>query len=320
MVELVVGIDGGATKTKCIVVDRETGYAWIGTSGPSNPVNIGVIESGRAIRECIETALRGTGYRISNIVKGVAGIAGLDSLLVKKETERYIKEASNLFDKLSIEHDAHIALMHATMGEPGVIVIAGTGSIAYAYTRSGRRIIVGNRGWFLGDEGSSFWIAQSALRRLNKVLDGRMDSNCLVETLAKRMGISSSDELMYWFYKSRNRVEKLALPAKYVLDAADSGCPHAIELVCKGAYELASITSTALRLSRQNKVFITGTLFKNKTYLGCFREKLEYTTGAELVQQQILPVLGALLLALGPRYSYLLRERKIIELAKNLYY
>ena len=319
MVELVAGIDGGATKTRCIVVDREAGYSWIGVSGPSNPVNVGVIDSGKAIRECIENALRGTGYKISDIVRGVAGIAGLDSLLVKKEVERYIKEASRLFDRLSIEHDAHIALMSATMGRPGIIVIAGTGSIAYAYTESGKRIIIGNRGWFLGDEGSSFWIAFNALRRLNKVFDGRLEADCLTSLLVEKMGVSNSDELMYWFFRSRNKIEKLSLPAKYVLDAADSGCKHAIEIICRGAQELADITSRAVHLSSQYRVFITGALFKNRIYLKCFRERLESIARVEIVEQQILPVLGALFLALGPRYNRLIQENQIVKLAERLY-
>ncbi|ABM81407.1 BadF/BadG/BcrA/BcrD ATPase family protein [Hyperthermus butylicus] len=294
---LVAGVDGGATSTKAIVASLETGSVWAGLAGPSNPVNVGAVEAGRNIVAAIEAALRGTGYSIDDVVVVVAGLAGLDSAIVRRQLESYVKESSGLGDRLVVEHDAHIALMHASRGAPGLVVIAGTGSIAYAYTARGERVVVGDRGWLLGDEGSGFWVARVALRRLARSLDGRSGWDCLSRGLAVRLGVTSSDELMYWFYLTRGRIDRIAAVARHVVELADEGCSEAIHILEEGAMLLAEAAIVAARRTGIVQAYYTGSMFRSRVFRRVFTERLS-RHGIKAVERRIYPAVGALLLAL----------------------
>ncbi|KSW11641.1 hypothetical protein CF15_02095 [Pyrodictium occultum] len=320
---LVAGVDAGATRTRALVYDTGSGGVWAGSAGPGNPVNVGAASAGAAVREAVEAALRGTGHRASRVSLVVAGFAGLDSRLLAGQLAGLIASASGYGGRLVVEHDAHIALVHATGGGPGALVIAGTGSIAYALTPRGERIIVGDHGWLLGDEGSGFWVAREALRTLLRALDGRGEHSCLTRVLASTLGVTSGDELAYWFYLTRGRVDKIASLAPRVAEAAEEGCMEARSILERGAVELAEAARVAAEKAGAEIVYTTGSMFKSRVFAERFRRELE-AHGIGVSGKRVYPVVGALMLAL--ERLGLRRERDavaedpvVLEAARGLY-
>jgi N-acetylglucosamine kinase-like BadF-type ATPase len=320
---LVAGVDGGATSTKTVVLDVDSGSVWVGQSGPSNPINVGVVSAGTNIRQALEDAVKRTGYKVSDIALIVAGLAGLDSRIVYRHLAPHIVASSGLGGKLHLEHDAHIAWLYATRGGEGVLVVAGTGSIAYSAYR-GKRFIAGNRGWLLGDEGSGFWVARKALRRLLRAFDGRSSHDCLTRSLKARLGVSDSDELMYWFYLTRGRIESIAAVAKHVVDAAEEGCDAAKELLQEGAQLLAEAAIVVAERTSSRTVYIIGGMFNSRVFLEAFSRTVK-AAGLQVRETIVYAVLGALYLALR-RVGFRDKEAwqivdspNVTEAAKRLY-
>jgi len=319
---LVIGIDGGATRTRALALDTSS---WrcegIVVNEGSNPVNTGAGASARVIRRVVDELLRLLGRGLGDVDLVLAGLAGLDSGMVKAEVEPLLRKHSGLGDKLVLEHDAYIALLSATRGEPGVLVIAGTGSIVLGYDGE-NRVIMGDRGWLLGDEGSGFWIARLALRRLRRALDGLAPHDCLTLRLSESLGVHSSDELMYWFYH-HNRVNDIASTALHVAEIADE-CQPAREIVEKGARILARLAARAALLIGVGEVYGAGSLFRSKVFSKTFRARLSRLSGARLVTSEVYPVLGALYEALrltgypGPEEVF--TEPSLRRIASKLYH
>ncbi len=318
---IVVGVDGGATSTKALALDTSTWRVAIATSGPSNPVNNGPELSGRNIRESVEKVLERLGRGISELDLVFAGLAGFDSSLVKARLEPLVRRSSGLGDKLVLDHDAYISLLSATRGNPGVLVIAGTGSIAMGYDGE-HRVILGDRGWLLGDEGSGFWVARLALRRLRRALDGLVPHDCLTRSLSTALGARTSDELMYWFYLNKG-IDRIARVAIHVSEAANKGCEAAQELLARGARLLAAITSRVAVIIGVETVYGVGSLFKSRFYWRGFAEELRKRIGAKLVVGTVYPVIGALyeaLRLLGYREAArVFTDEAVLSAARRLY-
>jgi len=320
---LVAGVDAGASHTRALVYDTGSGGVWTGAAGPGNPVNVGAAAAGAAVRRAIEEALRDTDHKAGRISIVVAGFAGLDSAILAKQLASLIASASGYGDRLVVEHDAHIALVHATGGAPGVLVIAGTGSIAYALTLRGERIVVGNHGWLLGDEGSGFWVSRAALRRLLRVLDGREQRSCLTDSVAHALGVTNDDELAYWFYLTRGRVDRIAGLALHVVRAAEEGCSEARELLELGAEELAWAATVAARRAGLTTIYVTGSMFRSRIFREKFKKKLE-EYGLAMSSKEVYPAVGALILALekaGFRKDAraIAEDPVVLEAARSLY-
>ena len=318
---IVVGVDGGATSTKALALDTSARRVAIATSGPSNPVNNEPELSGRNIRAAVEKALEGLGLGISELDLVFAGLAGFDSSLVKARLEPLVKQSSGLGDKLALDHDAYISLLSATRGEPGVLVIAGTGSIAMGYDGE-RRVVLGDRGWLLGDEGSGFWVARLALRRLRRALDGLAPHDCLTRNLSMALGTRSSDELMYWFYLNKG-IDRIARVVIHVSEAANKGCEAAQELLARGARLLAAIASRVATIISVDTVYGVGSLFKSRLYRQSFAKELRRRIGAKLVVGTVYPVIGALyeaLRLLGYRdAARIFTDEAVLSAASRLY-
>jgi len=320
---LVAGVDGGATSSKALVYDTGSGGVWIGRAGPGNPVNVGAATAALNIRAALEDALRGTGYRLRDITSVAAGLAGLDSRLLAAQLVPHIVSSSGLGGRLVVEHDAHVAWLHAGRGSNVVLVIAGTGSIAYN-AHEGRRVIAGNHGWLLGDEGSGFWVGRAALRRLLKALDGRSGPDCLTLGLGERLGVRDGDQLAYWFYLTRGRVERIAAVARHVVELAEAGCGPAAELLETGARLLAEAARVVAEKTGSETIYTTGSMFNSRPYATAFRETVE-ARGLNVAEKRAYPVLGALYLALrrtgmAPDEAWeRVDETHILEAAEALY-
>src|SRR5215472_2355323 len=188
-----LGVDGGGTKTLAVVMDEENGVLGEGAAGPSNPLRVGVASAAAAIREAIDRACAAAHVRRGDIIAGRIGLAGARRAELRT---RMVDAIRNLdIGDIEVVGDADIALFGATDGEPGVVLIAGTGSICCGVDERGERACAGGWGPLAGDEGSGAWIARRALRAIAHAADGRGPATSLSLVACTYFHVSSPDDL-----------------------------------------------------------------------------------------------------------------------------
>ncbi len=240
-----LGIDGGGTRTTCMASDQEGRILGEGYGGPSNHWKVGLYAAKSSLKAAIGGALRETGLRksqISVLCAGLAGLArGIDRTIFTKVFSESFPEC-----RLKLEDDAYIALVGATEGQPGVIVISGTGSIATGVNNEGRRARSGGWGHILGDEGSGYQIARSGLTATLRAEDGRGPATLLTEKICSELYIKGMHDLIPMLYDESVPPNRIASLFPLVVEAADEGDDVARGLLDDAAVKLYEIARAVI--------------------------------------------------------------------------
>lgn len=242
----VVGVDGGGTKTEAVILDARDEQLGQGIAGPSNPLRIGIANAAAAVREAIDKACAAAHVRREDIVAAQVGLAGARRL----ELSLRMREAlSNLgIADVQVSGDADIALFGATAdGGPGVVVIAGTGSVCCGVNARGRRVWAGGWGPIAGDEGGGSWIARRAIRAIAHASDGRGPKTSLMSAACNYFHVTTPDDLSTAIYAPTITNERLAGFGKHVVDAAKVKDAVAREILAEGARELGLMIGAVVR-------------------------------------------------------------------------
>lgn len=285
--EFFLGIDGGGTKTKAILLDssKEEIGQFIG-----GPMNYQILKA-EGVRDRILEVVKALDVDVEKTTIGV-GVAGAGR-------ENEIKEIENsLFSigikKIKISNDAHTALLGAHNGEDGALLISGTGSIGYLL-KDGKLSRVGGFGHILGDEGSGYSIGLSLLKKLFKGSDrrGEFSENLMNQVLDKLL-LKNRDELLKWVYLN-NEKGNVASLARIVFDNPEEKiCQEIIEA---GAEELKELILT-LKVSDENfKLSLSGGIIENDTPVRkLLIEKLEQNPGIEIKDREYTAEYGGIIL------------------------
>ena len=146
-------------------------------------------------------------------------------------------------DQLEVVTDAQIALWGATGGEPGIVVIAGTGSIAFGQNANGKTARAGGWGYVFGDDGGAFGIVRQALRAALRQEEGWGSATLLHELLLTACAATTANELMHRFYTDEYSRDQIAALAPLVGKAALEGDEPARQILAKAAQQLARLAS-----------------------------------------------------------------------------
>jgi N-acetylglucosamine kinase-like BadF-type ATPase len=231
---LIIGVDAGGSRTTAVVADGAGPELGRAEQGAGN-VRPGTAQAAAeviaaACRDALQRARRQAPARI--MVVGAAGTG--------REPERLALEEAlsrmGLADAVHVTTDAAIALEAAFDDQPGVVLIAGTGSIAWARLPDGTVLRAGGLGPLLGDHGSGFDLGFAALRAVGLSLQGLGPATTLVDRLLGRLGVSG-DDLPRWAQVARPA--EVAALAPDVLDAASEGDAVARKIAEAGADFLA---------------------------------------------------------------------------------
>lgn len=298
--EIFVGVDGGATKTLAVAAKRDGLIIGVGEAGPSNYHLVGLEGAVTNINTAIKEAIKGANIDKADVV--TLGLAGMDTKrdFVVFEREAAPKVAGKI---VYVRHDAEIALVGATLGSPGVIVIAGTGSVAGARNRKGEYSRCGGWGHLVGDEGSAYFIAKEALRAILWAYDGRGAPTALTEEILRALSIESPEDIISKVYVERMSVRDLARLAPLVTEAARRGDSVALQIVEESARQLAlHVVSLVKKLKMMEeqpiKVALVGGVFRaGNVIVDPFRRFLEKHFAVEIVKPELPPAVGALLLS-----------------------
>jgi N-acetylglucosamine kinase-like BadF-type ATPase len=295
---VVLGIDAGGTKTVCQLADGE-GRVLAEARGPgANLQADGEIAVEQALRQVIARALEGRGARVDAMCLGMAGVdRPRDAALAHAVLSRVGVDAQRL-----VVNDALIALEAAFPGAPGLVIVSGTGSIAYGRDGSGRAARAGGWGYGLGDEGSGYWLGRLALRAVVRAADGRGTQTSLTAHVLAHYDVARAQDLVHEIYTGM-KPSAIAALAPLVQAAADEGDAVALHVIDAGARELGLAgSSVARRLGLDaGPVSLAGGVFRAVPRLcdGVTAILSRDLPSAPVERLSIEPALGAVRLALS---------------------
>jgi N-acetylglucosamine kinase len=225
-----VGIDGGATKTVAVLLDKLGNIQNRIEVGPSAYQNLGLARSVEIIMSSIVevTSFLKEG-RVLQICIGLAGVDSREDKILVRDNLYQLLSTDGVLPgianpaNITVEHDTLIALTGGIGVNTGIVVIAGTGSIAFGVNKLGKAKRAGGWGYFLGDDGSAFQIAQKGLRAVLRSHDGRLMRTSLTEKFKEALQIKQIEDLMHVIYQTRLEVNEIAQLAKLVDEAAFEG-------------------------------------------------------------------------------------------------
>lgn len=254
--DLLLGVDGGGTRTRAALArcDAE-GASHIlgrGEAGPGNPQQIGRDEACRNILLAVERAYVDAGLPWAPAAAACLGLAGTGREPLRDQMRAWGMER-RLATRVHVVHDAELILAAGTRERHGLALIAGTGSFCFGRNEAGETGRTGGWGPLLGDEGSGYWIAVSALRAVAREADRRGPPTSLATLLLPPLGVTSASGLIGAIsvcVSDPTHRCKLADLAPIVLQAAEEGDPVADAIRAEAADELAKLVSVLGRRLR----------------------------------------------------------------------
>ncbi|MEH2237195.1 N-acetylglucosamine kinase [Nostoc sp.] len=253
----VLGIDGGGSKTVCVLMDDLRQVLGRGEAGPSNYQSIGIEATLQSIQLAVHNAVEATiitnTVNIDAICLGLAGVGRAADIEVVKGLVQELQKNKFLSitwalqpANIIIVNDALIALVGG-IGQPvGIVVAAGTGSIVFGRNHQGHTKRVGGWGYILGDEGSAYKIAIAGMNAALKSYDRREMSTSLVEGFKQHLDLENIEDLIEVVYRRGWGVKQIAALAPIVDLAAASGDIVANMIIDNAVKELAKATSTVI--------------------------------------------------------------------------
>jgi len=218
---LVLGVDGGGTRSTGLVADLSGNILTTRETGATNPNVVGFAASAKTIFDLISRCCEEVNCSPDDLRSVVLGVAGARVLefreRIREEVNAYSEKRGGRPLPLSVETDARIALEGAFDGGAGVVLIAGTGSIIIGKTERGEVLSVGGWGRILGDEGSGFAIGRDGVRALTSYFDGRSGDTKLRGLVQKAFDWSDREDVVRAVYQQQF---DLATLAPLVMEAA----------------------------------------------------------------------------------------------------
>jgi len=275
---MVAGVDGGGTKTHAVVLNHDDQVIGEGYAGPSNPLRVGITISAATIREALDRACAQARVRRSEILALEIGLAGARRKELSDRMEETLQSLG--IRELEVVGDAEIALYGATGGEPGVVIIAGTGSVSCGVNSRGRRLRAGGWGPTIGDEGGGSWIARRALTAVAHAADGRGPETSLTSAACSYFHVSSADDLATAIYAPTITNERIAGFTKPVIESAKSGDEVALEIIKQAGTQLgiaagAVIKGLKMDLERFQVAYVGGVFAAGELLLESLRSEMQ---------------------------------------------
>lgn len=274
-----IGLDGGGTKTKCVITDYNFKPLYQCQGGPSNFLIIGTEKVSETILslviECVEH-LKISTEDVASIFIGTTG-AGRpnDAQKLKDDFTAYSKSKGYSFNTFNVDSDARIALEGAFSGKSGSLLIAGTGSVIFGKDSKNQIHRVGGFGRLIGDEGSGNTLGRRGLNQAAKDLDGRADKTLLTIFLREDFGISDTSQLITEVY--RNNFDMASFAPK-VIEAAKLGDIAANKILNEESDELVLHVKSIFNMigeETMNLCLVGGTIATENYYAEMFRRKIE---------------------------------------------
>lgn len=284
MADLLLGIDGGGSKTRVLLADRAGNLRGVGTAPSSNYQSVGWEAATVALHTAIGEALQHAGPD-DTVAAACFGLAGVDRPADREEYTAWVTHQAYA-PRFTIVNDAELVLAAGTPEGWGVAVICGTGSICYGRSPDGRTTRAGGWGYLLGDEGSGYDIGVQALRLATQTADGRASAHGVLSAILEHWHLNDPAELIGYVYRPETKRATVAALGGRMAALARQGDDDAAAIMSEAARELGRLVAAVVhRLDlREPPVALGGGLL----------------VGTPELQQQIKTFAGVPLGALSP--------------------
>ena len=298
--ETLLAIDGGGSRTRCLAMNREGSVIGEGESGASNHLLVAIDVVEASLDEAIKSALAQTRLKRTDAVCVSAGLAGVDyDGTGAAEMEGLLRRLG--FARTVINGDMVIAHAGAISGRPGVLALAGTGSVILGIGPAGERVKVGGWGPVYGDEGSAYQIARMALIAAARAYDGRGPQTALLDAIIRTLSLHDFRDTLVRIYVEKMEARGIAQLCRVAYETTESGDQVARNIFLQAAQDLAEGVAAAIRklnLAGERLVSYQGSIFGACTIVReRFSEILQQDfPGISIRPPRFAPVIGAYLL------------------------
>jgi N-acetylglucosamine kinase-like BadF-type ATPase len=291
-----LGVDAGQSSTTALIGDEAGRVIGRGAGGPCNHVAAAEAKEkfSGAINSSLGEACRSAQLDANTIVFAGAclGFSG-----GPEDKEAYTRSLIRS-ERYKITHDAEIALIGAHAGDPGIVVIAGTGSMAFGRNAEGKTARAGGWGYLFGDEGGAFDLVKRGLRKVLAAEEGWNADTLLSELLLNAAGFATANQLLHAFYRPEWGRARIATFAPLIGQAADNGDVCAIQIIDEAAAKLAwyvqGVHSNIFQ-GQHPPVATIGGVFQSSLLRDAFVRQVLKLTGCPVVSPRLGPPEGALL-------------------------
>jgi glucosamine kinase len=298
--KIFLGVDGGQSHTEAVIADEAGNILARGLGGASNHAehpggrerlrNAIINSVGQALEKAKLPSLEEVIFAAAHF--GMTGGADFKEVIISEIVKA---------EHFHVGHDAPTALYGSTAGKPGIVVIAGTGSVVYGESPEGKKAQIGGLGYLFSDEGSGFWLATQVVRLAIKEQDGLIEQAGLQELVLKFFNRQKIREVTNDYYFAKISRDQLASLARAAHEAAFAGNTIIQEQIKFGARVLVeSVRSAAQRLEFHENFPVAGVggMLRGELMKKYFAELLqEIVPTADFTEPRFNPAIGALLLA-----------------------
>jgi N-acetylglucosamine kinase-like BadF-type ATPase len=298
--QLLLGIDGGGSRTRVAIADASGAVLGKGQAGSSNHQSVGFAAATQALHAAIRAARMDAGLDSDTLFDAACfGLAGAGRPDDQMRFTAWAAECG-IATNVRCVSDAEIILAAGTPEQWGVALISGTGSLCWARSPDGSSVRVGGWGYLLGDEGSGYDVAVRALRLAAQTVDGRADAHTLLAAVLNHWGLAEPTQLIGYVYRTELTRASVAEVGKLVSHLAEAGDTHAVGLIERAGGELADMVTVAVHRLRLDTppVALAGGLFATSILLrAALLSRVSTRLGPVTYVDQ--PVAGAITLARG---------------------
>jgi N-acetylglucosamine kinase-like BadF-type ATPase len=239
-----LGFDGGGTKTDCVLLDAKGAVIGEGHGGPANPLRSGFEGAFSSLHNAAAEAIAAAKIRPGDITCVCAGLAGAGRRSVARRVMVFLAQEFPLA-LTQVVTDYEVALEAAAGRGPGVVLIGGTGSVAYGRNAAGETARAGGYGPWIGDEGSAFEIGRRAVSAVARSRDADAPVTLMTDMISDALDCPDWDDLMLRIMKNPDEVFPKLFPV--VAAAANSDDSAAKEILFASAIGLSNLAMIVIR-------------------------------------------------------------------------
>ena len=291
-----LGFDGGGTKTDCVLLDAKGAVVGEGHGGPANPLRSGFEGAFSSLHDAAAEAIAAAKIRPGDISCVCAGLAGAGRRSVVRRVMVFLAQEFPMA-LTQVATDYEVALEAAAGRGPGVVLIGGTGSVAYGRNASGETARAGGYGPWIGDEGSAFEIGRRAVSAVARSRDADAPVTLMTDMISDALDCPDWDDLLLRIMKNPDEVFPKLFPV--VAAAANSDDSAAKEILFASAIGLSNLAMIVIRRlgmkGQQFPLVKCGGVFGHSPVLDALLDSV-LTSGAlraKLSRLELSPAVGA---------------------------
>jgi N-acetylglucosamine kinase-like BadF-type ATPase len=251
--DLLLGVDGGGSKTRALIAGADGTVLGEGSTGPSNYQSAGLAGATASLEAAVEQARSEAGLAPGvELSAACFGLAGADRP-ADRELFGGWAASRGIARRCRFVNDAQLVLAAGTPDGWGLALICGTGSICYGQTPDGRHARAGGWGYLLGDEGSGYDIGVQALRRATQTADGRAAARTILAAILEELRLERPEELIAHVYRPEMTRGMIAGLARRVIALAEGGDDEAQALLRQAAAEWGRLLGAVVRQLRMHE-------------------------------------------------------------------